>query len=587
MEQNEPVSFYSTPETTENGAPPQPTTRNGGLAFGGDGVIGHAKELCVNKMGHTMVPPPEEGKRIRFLELFWKHWLHTITYWAVFWSFGMCVAFLGPTFLDLECRISSVFSTMSWAFFSQSFFTLVGSAWGGFLVQRLGNHVVLFVSTVMLAVTLAVIPACRLLWNLALVLAIMGFFMGTIDTVANISMIRLYGRNVAPFLQALHFFYGLGAVLSPIVAEPFLLNKNCTHHTHPPLTLNSPNMTQPISTEDDPEHHSRIEYAFWILSGMQTPVVTLLAVVLLKETCGWGGGTGEQTVEALQESYEMKLGNATGAAAAAAAAAGGGQNPNDDDDGRPPVSREQVMVIVACTAVLLFLYDGIQAGYGAYIFSYASKSVHTMTRSEAAYLNACFWGTFAFGRLVSIGISTHLAPSFMLLCNITGCLFAMVLMLSFRHSHSVLYIGSCIFGTFLSSVYPTAVSLAETYINVTSYITSILVVCAAAGEMLMPVIIGHEMVAIGPASVLVSGLIMTLLSVGVYVSLYLVAQTITRHSAERSLIARIKKLLSGQHDEISEDSGLMKHHVKYYSRMKSNLSESSLGESTSRANTDE
>lgn len=65
----------------------------------------------------------------------------------------------------------------------------------------MGNHLVLLVSTTMLAVTLAVIPFCSVLGWLAAVLAVMGFFMGTIDTVANISMIQLYGMNVAPFLQ--------------------------------------------------------------------------------------------------------------------------------------------------------------------------------------------------------------------------------------------------------------------------------------------------------------------------------------------------------------------------------------------------
>lgn len=54
------------------------------------------------------------------------------------------------------------------------------------------------------------------------------------------------------------------------------------------------------------------------------------------------------------------------------------------------------------------------------MFSYAVKSIAGMSMNEAAYLNACFWGTFAFGRLVSIGIATRLAPSFMLLCNIVG-----------------------------------------------------------------------------------------------------------------------------------------------------------------------
>lgn len=59
-----------------------------------------------------------------------------------------------------------------------------------------------------------------------------------------------------------------------------------------------------------------------------------------------------------------------------------------------------------------------QASYGGYIYSYAVKSITDMAQSEAAYLNACFWGTFAFGRLISIGIATRITPQWMLLGNL-------------------------------------------------------------------------------------------------------------------------------------------------------------------------
>lgn len=67
--------------------------------------------------------------------------------------------------------------------------------------SRFTVNPVLFMSTVMLAVTLSLIPLCDLITLLALVMAVMGFFMGIIDTVANVSMIALYGKMVAPFLQ--------------------------------------------------------------------------------------------------------------------------------------------------------------------------------------------------------------------------------------------------------------------------------------------------------------------------------------------------------------------------------------------------
>lgn len=75
-------------------------------------------------------------KKEHFYQLLWTNKHITGTLCAVFWSFGMCVAFLGPTLLDLGCKTNTVFATMSWVFFSQSLFVLFGSACGGVLVQR-------------------------------------------------------------------------------------------------------------------------------------------------------------------------------------------------------------------------------------------------------------------------------------------------------------------------------------------------------------------------------------------------------------------------------------------------------------------
>jgi len=41
----------------------------------------------------------------------------------------------------------------------------------------------------------------------------------------------------------------------------------------------------------------------------------------------------------------------------------------------------------------------------------------------------------------------------------------MTLMLILRHDHVTLYVGTCLFGLFLSSITPTALSVAEMYIE--------------------------------------------------------------------------------------------------------------------------
>ncbi|MEQ2214996.1 hypothetical protein XENOCAPTIV_025446 [Xenoophorus captivus] len=67
----------------------------------------------------------------RIWSLFRRHLQQTLTYWSVFFSFGLCIAFLGPTILDLRCQTQSTLQQITWVFFSQQFFLLVGSSVGG------------------------------------------------------------------------------------------------------------------------------------------------------------------------------------------------------------------------------------------------------------------------------------------------------------------------------------------------------------------------------------------------------------------------------------------------------------------------
>ncbi|XP_042180964.1 major facilitator superfamily domain-containing protein 4A-like [Oncorhynchus tshawytscha] len=61
--------------------------------------------------------------------LFKRHWQHTLTYWSVFFSFGLCIAFLGPTILALRCQTQSTLQEIF--FFAQQLSLMLGSALGG------------------------------------------------------------------------------------------------------------------------------------------------------------------------------------------------------------------------------------------------------------------------------------------------------------------------------------------------------------------------------------------------------------------------------------------------------------------------
>jgi hypothetical protein len=79
---------------------------------------------------------PASGGHVQHWRLLVEHWHATVAYCAVFWSFGMCVAFLGPTLLDLGCQVSADMRSVSWVFVAQLFCSLAGATVAGYLARR-------------------------------------------------------------------------------------------------------------------------------------------------------------------------------------------------------------------------------------------------------------------------------------------------------------------------------------------------------------------------------------------------------------------------------------------------------------------
>ena len=53
-----------------------------------------------------------------------------------------------------------------------------------------------------------------------------GFGSGFLDTGGNSLLLGIWaGRDSGPYMHALHFTFGLGAFLAPLLARPFLLNE--------------------------------------------------------------------------------------------------------------------------------------------------------------------------------------------------------------------------------------------------------------------------------------------------------------------------------------------------------------------------
>ncbi|RXG56064.1 Major facilitator superfamily domain-containing protein 4A [Armadillidium vulgare] len=140
------------------------------------------------------------------------------------------------------------------------------------------------------------------------------------------------------------------------------------------------------------------------------PVIIILSVLVVKDFYGYNNQYDFNTPGFVETKEGIEMNRAS--------ISRNSIIPADASEDRPMASKKQLILLVGSTVAILFIYDGLQAGFGDYIYSYSVKNVDNMPNDEAAYLNSCFWGMFAFGRLMSIGIATKLTPAFMLSINI-------------------------------------------------------------------------------------------------------------------------------------------------------------------------
>ncbi|XP_049626916.1 major facilitator superfamily domain-containing protein 4A [Suncus etruscus] len=468
-----------------------------------------------------------------------RHLQPTLTYWSVFFSFGLCIAFLGPTLLDLRCQTHSSLPQISWVFFSQQLSLLLGSALGGVFKRTLAQSLwALFTSSLAISVVFAVIPLCHNVRVLASVMALAGLAMGCIDTVANMQLVRIYQKDSAIFLQVLHFFVGFGALLSPLIADPFLSEASCLpanatagarmlhasgalgQQVTPPVNQTLPPRTSPQSGTG-----IRVSYAFWIMALINLPVPLAVLFLLSKErllTCPQRRPLLLSADELAMETQPPEKEDASSSSTSSSLPPKFQPHPDlfsccwrRNCRGAP----YSFFAIHILAALVLFMTDGITGAYSAFVYSYAVEKPLSMGHKSAGYLPSLFWGFITLGRLFSIPISSRVNPASMVFVNVVGVVVTFLMLLVFSYNVIFLFVGTASLGLFLSSTFPSMLAYTEDILQYRGCATTVLVTGAGIGEMVLQMLVGSVFQARGSHSFLVCGVIFGCLAFTFYILL--------------------------------------------------------------------
>lgn len=141
----------------------------------------------------------------------------TLTYFVAFIAIGMCVGLLGPTLPYLADMTGSGMGQIAILFTARAMGTMLGSVLSGVLIDRFDGHRVLAAMLLLLAVGLAAVPFSQALILLAAVMLLLGLAEVSVNAGANTLLLWTHGTASPPWISALHFCFGLGNMLVPLV----------------------------------------------------------------------------------------------------------------------------------------------------------------------------------------------------------------------------------------------------------------------------------------------------------------------------------------------------------------------------------
>ena len=351
-------------------------------------------------------------------------------YYASLVAVGLIVGALGPALADLARQTGTGLGGVSVILVMRPLGYMVGALACSHWLDRRPGHPILALAALACAALLALLPWARALPWLALLILALGFSHSMLDVGSNTLIAWVYGRRLGPYLSGLHFSFGVGAFVAPMVVGWSLARDG------------------------------RSAWAFWWIAAFFLPLALALRLIPSPP-----------------------------------------HQAHAQEAPAPPLDRRLGALFLG----LFFLYGGIEAGFGAWIYQYAVAQ-RLLPAGPAALLTSLFWGLLGLGRLLGIPLLARVTPRQLLAVLIPAALASLGSLLAFGGSVPALWAGTAGLGLAMACMFPTLLVLAGSRLagggRVSGKITGLLFVGSSSGGMTLPWLMGQLFEPHGPRAAL-------------------------------------------------------------------------------------
>ncbi|KAI1286390.1 Major facilitator superfamily domain-containing protein 4A [Halotydeus destructor] len=374
-----------------------------------------------------------------------------------FFTIGMVIAIIGPTILELQCAVGVTYENIIKILPARASGYAFGSLIVGVLYDRLNPLLTFAITLTTTGICTILMPYATSLVTLLIIAFLCNLGGGMIDAITNVFILYIWGKESQPYMQAIHCAVGVGGLVAPLLASPFMSAGEA------PVEGLARNVTSATENSCHPES-LRINIPYAILGAC----CFLSALVHLYLFCYYRH-TDEHPSRQVQA---------------------GEDGLNGDKSDLIWTKR----LVVAVAAMFLFSLLGLEIGMGSFITSFAVMSDHHLTTQMGAYVTSLYWFTFTFFRMLAIPVIEKIGMYRNITIELGILVIANMFLLPFGNSVSwCLWVGIALVGIGLSTLWGALFVLLESYFPVTSRIGSILVVSSCLGEWVFPVIMGYAL----------------------------------------------------------------------------------------------
>ncbi|GFT36278.1 major facilitator superfamily domain-containing protein 4A [Nephila pilipes] len=378
-------------------------------------------------------------------------------------SSGVSMAVIGPVLLDLQEIVHTDTEHIAFIYTGRSNGYLFGSLVGGVLFDMtLKKQLLMTVFNFLIAISLLIIPWCKYIGMLTGWMILNGFSMGALDTGLNVCTLNLWGKDSGPYYQALHFMYGFGSLLAPLIAAPFLgdyheeaFSNETASYTNETFLLDSTELNFSNGSFSQNSKIPGITYAFSIIGGFAALVTICFFIVCIISPYDADGKKNET----MQTKKNGRL---------------------------------FVVMIVSLTFALLFVETGTEIGFAQMLTTYSVKGPLKLTPVMGSYITSAFWTAFTISRFASIFFAIKMKSLHLIILDLVLVSIGSAILLFLAVSKEwALWLATIFLGLGIASMYATVITWVEHYIEITNKVLGLFATGAAFGEMAIPYTISY------------------------------------------------------------------------------------------------